>query len=90
MAYKVIKKFRDLKDGNHIYEIGDDFPRSGAEVAAARIKELASSKNRIGVPLIEAVKVKVKPEPEPEPEPEVKAEAEPEPEKKKKPATKKK
>lgn len=88
MAYKVIKKFRDLKDGNHIYEIGDDFPRSGAEVAAARIKELASSKNRIGVPLIESVKVKVKPEPEPEPE--VKAEVEPEPEKKKKPATKKK
>lgn len=63
MAYKVIKKFRDLKDGNYIYEIGDDFPREGVEVADKRIKELASAKNKVRVPLIK----KVEPKPEPEP-----------------------
>lgn len=54
-TYKVIKLFTDLKDGGHRYNVGDPYPKKGLTVNEARIKELASSKNRQGVPLIEEV-----------------------------------
>ena len=50
--YRVIKAFTDLKDNNHAYSVGDTFPHNGVEVDAERIAELASDKNRLGVPLI--------------------------------------
>lgn len=50
--YKVIKQFKDLKDGEHLYKVGDEYPRSGAKVSEARLEELASSTNRRGEPLI--------------------------------------
>ena len=53
--YRVIKAFRDLKDNNHVYYVGDTFPHNGVEVSAERIAELASDKNLQGVPLIEEV-----------------------------------
>lgn len=53
--YKVIKKFRDMQDGLHAYSVGDTFPHNGVEVSAERIAELASGKNRLGVPLIEEI-----------------------------------
>ncbi len=56
--YKVIKNFADLKDGGHRYNVGDPYPKEGLTVTEARIKELASSKNRQGVPLIEEVSTK--------------------------------
>ena len=56
--YKVIKKFRDMQDGFHAYSVGDTFPHDGVEVDAERIAELASDKNRLGVPLIEEIKPK--------------------------------
>ena len=56
--YKVIKKFRDMQDGFHAYSVGDTFPHNGVEVDAERIAELASDKNRLGVPLIEEIKPK--------------------------------
>ena len=56
--YKVIKKFRDMQDGLHAYSVGDTFPHNGVEVDAERIAELASDKNRLGVPLIEEIKPK--------------------------------
>lgn len=55
MAYKVIKHFTDMQDDNHAYNIGDEYPRKGVKVLASRYKELASSKNRQGVPLIEEI-----------------------------------
>jgi hypothetical protein len=55
MAYKVIKHFTDMQDGNHAYNVGDEYPRNGVKVLASRYKELASSKNRQGVPLIEEI-----------------------------------
>ena len=58
--YRVIKAFRDLKDNNHAYSVGDTFPHNGVEVDAERIAELESDKNRIGVPLIEAIEEKPK------------------------------
>lgn len=58
MTYTVIKRFSDLQDGNHVYEIGDTFPREGVAVSPKRITELAGSENRQRTPLIKA-----KPEP---------------------------
>lgn len=57
--YRVIKQFYDLK-ANHAYFVGDTFPYNGVEVDAGRIAELASDKNRLGVPLIERVAEKPK------------------------------
>ena len=58
--YKVIKSFTDLQDNNYAYYVGDTFPHNGVEVGAERIAELASDKNRRGVPLIEEVEEKTK------------------------------
>ena len=58
--YKVIKRFRDLQDNNHAYSVGDTFPHNGVEVGAERIAELASDRNRIGIPLIEEAPEKPK------------------------------
>ena len=58
--YRVIHKFYDLKDNNHAYSVGDTFPQNGVEVDADRIAELASDKNRLGIPLIEEIAEKPK------------------------------
>lgn len=57
--YRVIKAFTDLK-ASHVYYVGDTFPHNSVEVEAERIAELASDKNRLGVPLIEEVTEKPK------------------------------
>ena len=56
--YKVVKAFRDLQT-NFVYAVGDNFPHSGV-VSAERIAELASGKNKMGVPLIEEIPEKPK------------------------------
>jgi hypothetical protein len=62
--YKTVIEFADLQDHEHIYRVGDEFPRRGFSVSKERIHELASSANRRNVALIE--KVEDKPEtPEP-------------------------
>lgn len=52
--YKVIKPFTDLKDGNHVYRTGDDYPHKG-RLVKKRAEELASDENKRGEPLIEEV-----------------------------------
>lgn len=51
--YKVIKRFVDLHDENHVYNVGDTYPREGAKPTESRIKELSSNENRQKTPLIE-------------------------------------
>ena len=58
--YKVIESFTDLQDNNYVYYVGGTFPRDGVEVGVERVAELASDKNRLGVPLIEEVAEKPK------------------------------
>ena len=57
--YRVIKHFTDMQDGNYAYDPTDParniYPRKGLSVLPSRIKELASDKNRQGVPLIEEI-----------------------------------
>lgn len=55
--YKVIKMFHDMQDNNYCYEAGREYPREGVTVLPSRIKELASSDNRMREPLIEEVAV---------------------------------
>ena len=58
--YRVVHNFYDLKDNNHAYSVGETFPHNGVEVGAERVAELASDKNRLGVPLIEEIVEKQK------------------------------
>ena len=58
MSYKVIHRFADLQDFNHLYNVGDTFPRIGMKVSQSRIDELASGKNKLKTPLIELEKDK--------------------------------
>lgn len=50
--YRVLKKFADLQDNNHIYLAGDEYPRGGLEVDEGRIAELSGPDNKVGEPLI--------------------------------------
>ena len=49
--YKVIKSFADLQDKNHVYKVGDVFPRAGLTVTDERLAELPGDKNKQGEPL---------------------------------------
>ena len=82
--YRVVKDFTDLKDGNHVYHAGDEYPRMGAKPNEKRIDELCSKFNKRGEILIEAVVTKE----EPKETPEVVEKAEKEPVKEEKPAKK--
>lgn len=53
MVYRVIKVFADSQDNGRIYQVGEIFPRPDFAVSDARLSQLASSSNAIGVPLIE-------------------------------------
>lgn len=54
MKYKVIKDFKDLQDNNHVYRVGQKYPRKG-RAKAERVEELSTSQNRLNTPLIEEV-----------------------------------
>ena len=54
--YTVIHEFLDLKDELYHYRVGDKFPRAGKRPSKARIAELSTADNKIGVPLIEEIK----------------------------------
>jgi hypothetical protein len=54
--YKVVKLFNDLKDSEHLYNVGDTYPREGLDVDDARINELLSEDNLQSTPLIKEIK----------------------------------
>lgn len=53
--YKAIIAFTDLKDGNHSYLTGDEYPREGYSPTEQRVKELLSSTNKLGEPVIKYI-----------------------------------
>ena len=57
--YRVTKALTDMQDNNYAYDPTDPsrntYPRKGLNVLQSRINELASNKNRQGVPLIEEI-----------------------------------
>lgn len=54
MKYRAVIDFVDTQDNNHVYKIGDEFPRLGMEVTDARIDELIGSNNKLKRSVIEA------------------------------------
>lgn len=47
--FEVIRAFRDAKNDNHFYKVGDEYPVAGAnKPSKARIEELAKGKNKYG------------------------------------------
>lgn len=59
--HKVISRFADLQDCNHVYEAWDVFPREGTKVTEERLAELSGYDNRQKKPLIEKVEEPKKP-----------------------------
>jgi len=54
--YRVIYSFKDLEDNEHIYIKNKDmYPRKGFEPTKKRIKELSSTRNKIGEVLIKKI-----------------------------------
>ncbi|WP_083334807.1 hypothetical protein [Sediminibacillus halophilus] len=55
VQYEVIESFRDLEDDKEYFE-GDRFPKpANKKVSEERLKELSSSNNKAGRPLIKKV-----------------------------------
>ena len=44
-----------MQDNNFAYNVGDEYPRKGMSVLPSRIRELATDKNRQGIPLIDEI-----------------------------------
>ena len=53
-----IKLPTESQNKDHLYNEGDPFPREGLEVSEDRLKELSSSNNLQGTPLIENKEMK--------------------------------
>lgn len=54
MKYEVIRSFTDGQDKNKKYEVGDSFPQpANKKISPERLKELASSNNKLGQPVIQ-------------------------------------
>lgn len=54
--WRVVEAFADITDSLYKYSVGDEYPRAGVKASYSRIKELSTSRNRRGIPLIEEVK----------------------------------
>lgn len=50
--FVVLKAFVDAQDNNHIYSVGDVFPRHGFDVSDDRLEELSSNRNNYGTAFI--------------------------------------
>jgi hypothetical protein len=54
--FEVVRAFRDAKNDNHFYKVGDEYPVAGAsKPSKARIEELAKGKNKYGKVYIKEV-----------------------------------
>ena len=53
--FEVIKAFRDAKNDNYFYGVGDTYPVSGYKPTKVRIEELAKGKNKFGVAFLKEI-----------------------------------
>lgn len=44
--YKVVRQFKETKHNDHIYNVGDAYPKTGEKATKARLEELSSTKNK--------------------------------------------
>ena len=50
--YRAVRRFVDLQDNKHPYNVGDEYPRKGLSVSRERINELLGVDNKQHRPLI--------------------------------------
>ena len=55
MAYRVVRRFIELKHDGHVYNVGDIYPKQGEKASKARLEELSTTKNKYGQVYIEKV-----------------------------------
>jgi len=55
MAFTVLISFSDVQDNQHVYGVGDEYPRPGYVASPERIKTLTGSSNTFGRPIIREV-----------------------------------
>ncbi len=53
---KVLIAFTDNEDNNHVYNVGDEYPRENAQATDERIAYLLSDKNKFKRPVLEQEK----------------------------------
>ncbi len=46
MKFKALKRFIDLEDDNHIYNVGDEYPRKNHQVTDERLIALMTGTNK--------------------------------------------
>lgn len=56
--YKVIRRFHDTKNIDHVYDVGDTYPVDGYKATRTRINELLKGNNAYGQIYLEEVKDK--------------------------------
>ncbi|QJT71638.1 hypothetical protein [Psychrobacillus phage Spoks] len=56
MPFIVIKRFREIKHKDRVYEIGQEYPAKGYKSTKARTDELSSTDNKYKIIFIEEVK----------------------------------
>lgn len=56
MAFKVVRRFQEVKHDDHVYEVGDSYPKEGKKATKARFEELSTEKNDYKKIYIEEVK----------------------------------
>lgn len=54
--YKVIRKFHDTKNTDHVYDVGDLYPVTGYKPTKTRINELLKGTNKYGRIYLEEIK----------------------------------
>ena len=54
--YEVVRRFRDTKNNDHVYEVGDTYPVSGYKPNKGRIDELVKGTNKYGKVYLKEIK----------------------------------
>ena len=54
--FEVVKAFRDAKNNDHYYAVGDTYPVAGYKPTKARIDELVKGTNHTGMVFLKEIK----------------------------------
>ena len=54
--FEVVKAFRDAKNNDHYYAVGDTYPVAGYKPTKARIDELVKGSNQLGMVFLKEIK----------------------------------
>lgn len=53
--YKVVREFKEKRHDDHVYVVGDPYPKEGEKTTKARLEELSTKKNKYKEIYIEQV-----------------------------------